>query len=98
MKYKRWLTICLICAAALTTLLSLLLIGAAAQIHREMLHEGLTQSQWYESAVRSYRSCSLSAGGAVLATLALWLAALLRMRRAKKASFRAEGQGRRDLQ
>lgn len=85
MKSRRRLTIFLICVAVLMTLLSVLLIGLAALSRQEMLHEGLTESQWYESAIRSYRSWSLTAGIAVLETLALWLAVLIRLRRASKA-------------
>lgn len=84
MKFRRRLTIFLICVAVLMTLLSVLLISLAALSRQEMLHEGLTKSQWYESAIRSYRSWSLMAGITVLETLALWLAVLIRLRRASK--------------
>lgn len=57
------------------------LVCLAAMEHQEMLHEGLTQSQWYESAVRSYQKGRLWAGLSALATLALWAAALLRIRK-----------------
>lgn len=85
MKFRRRLTIFLICAAVLMTLLSVLLIGLTALSRQEMLHEGLTESQWYESAIRSYRSWSVTTGIAVLETLALWLAVLIRLCRASKA-------------
>lgn len=81
MKRQRKRAVFLVCLAALMTLASVLLISMAAMEHQEMLHEGLTQSQWYESAVRSYQKGRLWAGLAALATLALWAAALLRIRK-----------------
>lgn len=81
MKFRRRLTIFLICAAVLMTLISVLLIGLTALSRQEMFHEGLIQSQWYEDAAKGYRSWRLTTGIAVLEALALWLAVLLRLRR-----------------
>lgn len=84
MKRNRKHPVWLIAWAALMTLLAVLLVEMAAFAHREMLHEGLTQSQWYESAVRSARHWRRSAALAALAASVLWLAVPLRLRRIAK--------------
>lgn len=88
MKRNRRRSAWLIALAVLMTLLAVLLVEMAALAHREMLHEGFTQSQWYEGAIRSARHWRRSAVLAVLAASALWLAVPLRMRRIAKRRAR----------
>lgn len=93
MKSKHRSILWLIIPAILLTLLALLLIGTVLLTRQEMLHEGLTQSQWYEGAVRSHQRASLYAALALLAALALWVIAGIRQRRfakAKKKSSRPQ--------
>ncbi len=82
---QRRATIFLLCLAVLMTLISVLLIGLAVMQHQEMLHEGLTQSQWYENATRSYQKGRLWAGISAAITLIIWIAALLHIRKTKRA-------------
>lgn len=84
MKRNRRHPVWLIALAVLMTLLAVLLAEMAAFAHREMLHEGLTQSQWYEGAIRSARHWRRAAALAVLAAAALWLAVPLRRHRIAK--------------
>lgn len=85
MKSNRKSILWLIVPAVLLTLVALLLIGTALLTRQEMLHEGLTQSQWYEGAVRSHQQASLYAAIALLAALALWVIVVIRLRRSAKA-------------
>lgn len=78
MKHKRTSRVRLACAAVLMTLVSALLFGLLDLSRQEMLHEGLTQSQWYEGACRSHRLWSLLTGLSILASMTLWLILLLR--------------------
>ena len=50
MKRRHWLLIAIAAALALTALSLLCLFDAV----REMIHEGLTYSQWYESAIAGF--------------------------------------------
>lgn len=84
MKRNRRRAIWLIAAAALITLIAVLLAGMAAFARKEMLHEGLTQSQWYEGATRSARRWRCSAELAALTAAVLWLAVVPRVHRAAK--------------
>ncbi len=45
--------------AILFTLLALLSLGALWYSYREMRHEGLTYSQWYEGSIAGFYSCQL---------------------------------------
>ena len=85
MKFSRKSLLWLIIPAAVLTLLALLLMGTALLTHQEMLHEGLTQSQWYEGAVRSYQRSSLWTAITLAAALALWVIVAIRLRRHTKA-------------
>lgn len=85
MKTKRRSILWVIIPAVLLTLLALLLTGSAVLAHQEMLHEGLTQSQWYEGAIRSYQQARLSAAIAIPAALALWVIVAVRLCRSAKA-------------
>lgn len=85
MKPNRKSILWLIVPAVLLTLVALLLIGTALLTRQEMLHEGLTQSQWYEAAIRSHQRASLYAAIALPAALALWVIVVIRLRRSAKA-------------
>ena len=57
-KQKRIKTTALV-LAVLFTLLAFLSFGALWYSYREMQHEGLTYSQWYEGSISGFYSCQL---------------------------------------
>lgn len=85
MKSPRKSLLWLIVPAVLLTLVFLLLLETALLTRQEMLHEALTQSQWYEGAVRSYQRSSLWAALAFASALALWVIVVIRLRRSAKS-------------
>lgn len=72
MERRHWLLIALIVALMLTTLTALGLLASA----REMIHEGLTYSQWYEGAIAGFFGALqvlIGCSGAVILILMLWI-------------------------
>ena len=71
MKRHHWLLIAIAAALVLTALSVLCLFDAA----REMIHEGLTYSQWYESAIAGFfivLQTLIGCSGAVIVFSILW--------------------------
>lgn len=71
-KQKRIKTAALI-LAILFTLLTLLSFGALWYSYRDMRHEGLTYSQWYEGSIAGFYSCQLITVLIVSLTAAAWI-------------------------
>ncbi len=71
-KQKRIKTAALI-LAILFTILALLSFGALWYSYRDMQHEGLTYSQWYEGSVAGFYSCQLITVLVVSLAAAAWI-------------------------
>ena len=71
-KQKRIKTAALI-LAILFTILALLSFGALWYSYRDMQHEGLTYSQWYEGSVAAFYSCQLMTVLIVSLAAAAWI-------------------------
>lgn len=69
MKRCHWLLIAAIAATALTALAALGLAVSA----REMIHEGLTYSQWYEGAIAGFYNVLQALIGCSGAAIILWM-------------------------
>ena len=71
-------------AVIVTTMLAAASFGALVYAVREMKHEGLTYSQWYEGSIRGFYSCLLI----TLVFLGLFLFALAALLRKKNGGGR----------
>ncbi len=58
-KKQKWIKTATLILAVLFTLLTLLSFGALWYSYRDMRHEGLTYSQWYEGSIMGFYSCQL---------------------------------------
>ena len=59
--------------AILFTLLTLISFGALWYSYQEMLHEGLTYSQWYEGSIAGFYSCQFITVLIVSLAAAAWI-------------------------
>lgn len=79
-KKGRLITVLLFAAAVAMTLLAQLHLGALWYAYRDMRHEGLTYSQWYEGSISGYYGILMLTIVAVQLAAAVWFAFVRRVR------------------